>query len=107
MDRAVYPALQTPQAELATASASWDNGGSGYGTIPQGTVYLRVYPTVDMHIVVDGLTSDPAQVGSVCKAEQESIIECGSYADNVAAYVHTKNLSDAAGTLYWTAFQNK
>ena len=104
VDRLIHPSQQTPQAALTTVSATWDNGGSGYGTLTANTAYVLVSPTVDTHIVVSSSTDDPAQVGVVYPGGQLALIECDAFTTRGAAYLHTKGLSD--GTTYWTTAHN-
>ena len=96
VDYLVHPAKQTPQAAVSTDNSSWTAA-----TIPAQTVYLVVYPTADMHIVCDLVSSDPAAVGVVYAAGQTHIIECRGLTG-----LHAKNLSSSTASLYCTAVGN-
>lgn len=96
VDYLVHPAKQTPQAAVNTDSSSW-----AAATIPAQSVYIVAYPTVDMHIVCDSASTDPAQVGTVYAAGQTHIIDCRG-----RTALHAKNLTGSDGDLYCTAFHN-
>ena len=98
VDYQVHPRKNTP-FDAVTATTDWNGGTTDAIALPDSTVYVVAYSTVDIHLVASDSASDPDSVGAVYAKEQTHIIECPD-----KPHLHQKGL--AGGTLYVTAFHN-
>ena len=101
-DRELHPFKQRPKVSQDINATTWDSTA-----LTAGTKAILVYPSADMHIVVDenATNTDTTNKGVVYAAELTQIIE--TLREGKALYVHALNLSAALAKLHYTELHNE